>query len=41
MADLIERTLQRLGGQLPGRVSRPTDDRYTAATAIWAKAGRP
>ena len=37
MADLIERTLQRLGGQLPGRVSRPTDERYTAATAIWAK----
>jgi FAD/FMN-containing dehydrogenase len=37
MTDLIERTLRRLGGQLPGRVSRPGDDRYAAATAIWAK----
>jgi FAD/FMN-containing dehydrogenase len=37
MTDLIERTLRRLGGQLPGRVSRPGDDRYAAATAIWPK----
>jgi FAD/FMN-containing dehydrogenase len=37
MTDLIERTLRWLGGQLPGRVSRPADDRYAAATAIWAK----
>jgi FAD/FMN-containing dehydrogenase len=37
MTDLIERTLRRLGGQLPGHVSRPGDLRYAAATAIWAK----
>src|SRR5258708_39627330 len=37
MTDLIERTLRRLGGQLPGRVSRPGDDRYAAATLIWPK----
>ncbi len=37
MTDVIERTLHRLGEQLPGRVSRPGDDRYAAATAIWAK----
>jgi FAD/FMN-containing dehydrogenase len=37
MADLIETTLHRLGEQLPGRVLRPGDDRYTAATAIWPK----
>src|SRR5882762_2785314 len=37
MADLTERTLHLLAGQLPGRVSRPGDDRYAAATAIWAK----
>jgi FAD/FMN-containing dehydrogenase len=37
MTDLIERTLYRLGEQLPGRVSKPGDDRYVAATAIWAK----
>lgn len=37
MTDLIERTLHRLGGQLPGRISRRGDDRYNAATAIWAK----
>ena len=37
MTDLIESTLRRLGGQLPGRTSRPGDDRYAAATAIWAK----
>ena len=37
MTDLIQRTLRRLGGQLPGRVSRPGDDRYAAATSIWPK----
>jgi FAD/FMN-containing dehydrogenase len=37
MTDPIERTFRRLGEQLPGRVSRPGDDRYAAATAIWAK----
>jgi FAD/FMN-containing dehydrogenase len=37
MTDLIARTLHRLGEQLPGRLSRPGDDRYAAATAIWAK----
>jgi len=37
MTDLIERTLRRLGGQLPDRVSRPGDDRYAAATLIWPK----
>jgi FAD/FMN-containing dehydrogenase len=34
---LIEKTLHRLGEQLCGRLSLPGDDRYTAATAIWAK----
>jgi FAD/FMN-containing dehydrogenase len=38
MTDLIERTLRRLEEQRPGRVSRPGDDGYAAATAIWAKA---
>jgi FAD/FMN-containing dehydrogenase len=37
MTDLIEATFDRLGKQLSGRVSRPGDDRYAAATAIWAK----
>jgi len=37
MTDLIERTLHRLREQLSGRVSRPGDARYVAATAIWAK----
>jgi len=37
MTGLIERTLGRLEGQLPGRVSRPLDNRYIAATALWAK----
>ena len=37
MPDLIERTLNGLSGQLCGRISRPGDDRYGAATAIWAK----
>src|SRR6516165_4139952 len=33
----IERTLRQLGQELSGRWSVPGDDRYTAATAIWAK----
>ena len=37
MTDLIERTLHRLEGHLPGRISRPGDNRYIAATALWAK----
>jgi FAD/FMN-containing dehydrogenase len=37
MSDQIERTLRSLGGQLPGRVFRPGEDGYAAATAIWAK----
>lgn len=37
MADLTERTLHRLDGQLSGLVSRPGDKRYAAATEIWAK----
>src|SRR4029077_397648 len=37
MTDLIERTFRRLADHLPGRVSRPGDDRVAAATAIWAK----
>src|SRR6516225_6415851 len=37
MTNLIENTLRRLGDQLPGRTSRPGDERYAAATAIWAK----
>jgi FAD/FMN-containing dehydrogenase len=37
MPDHIERTLRSLGGRLPGRVSRPGDDGYAAATPIWAK----
>src|SRR5262245_36076380 len=41
MTGLIETTFRRLG-ELPGRISLPGDDRYTAATAIWAKPnGRP
>jgi FAD/FMN-containing dehydrogenase len=39
MTDLIERTLQRLHGRFPVRVSRPRDERYAAATAIWPKSG--
>jgi hypothetical protein len=38
---LIGRTLNRLGQQLRGRLSLPGDDRYVAATAIWAKPVRP
>ena len=37
MTDLIESTLRVLSGQLGGRISKPGDDRYGAATAIWAK----
>jgi len=37
MTDLIGRTLNRLGQQLRGRLSMPGDERYAAATAIWAK----
>jgi hypothetical protein len=37
MTNLIERTFQRLNTQLSGRLSRPGDDGYAAATAIWAK----
>src|SRR5258705_2692772 len=37
MHDLMQRTLRGLSGQLPCRVSRPGDEQYAAATAIWAK----
>ena len=37
MIDPIEKTFRRLGDRLPGGLSRPGDDRYAAATAIWAK----
>jgi hypothetical protein len=37
MPDLNEARLHKLGNQLPGRLSMPGDDRYVAATAIWAK----
>jgi hypothetical protein len=37
MTELIERALRRLGELLPGRISRPGDSRYAAATAIWPK----
>jgi len=37
MTDLIESTLRGLSGQLGNQVSRPGDDRYVAATGIWAK----
>ena len=41
MSDLTGRALNRLAQQLGGRLSMPGDDRYAAATAIWAKpAGR-
>jgi hypothetical protein len=36
MADLIEKTSHSLKEQLPDRVSRPGNDRYLAAAAIWA-----
>ncbi len=34
---MIERILERLGRQLQGRISRPGEAGYAAATAIWAK----
>jgi hypothetical protein len=37
MTDLIESTLRVLSGQLGSRISKPGDDRYGTATAIWAK----
>jgi hypothetical protein len=37
MIEQIEKTFRRLGDRLPGGLSRPGDDRYAAATAIWAK----
>jgi FAD/FMN-containing dehydrogenase len=37
MTDTIEVALHRLCVQLPGRVSKPGDERYIAATSIWAK----
>ena len=37
MTVMIAKTLNRLEQQLPGRVSMPGDERYAAATAIWAK----
>ena len=37
MTDPITRTLNRLAQQLRGRLSMPDDERYAAATAIWAK----
>ena len=37
MTNSTERTLHRLADRLPDRVSRPGDERYAAATAIWAK----
>ncbi len=42
MTDPIQRALQKLDDQLPGRLSMPGNLRYAAATAIWPKAtGRP
>ena len=37
MTDLTQRILHWLGNQFPGRLSLVGDDRYAAATAIWAK----
>ena len=37
MTDLIESTLRGLDGRLGRRISKPGDDRYRSATAIWAK----
>jgi FAD/FMN-containing dehydrogenase len=37
MTSLVEAMLRRLGERLQDRVSVPGDDRYMAATAIWAK----
>ena len=41
MTDPIERTFRRLDQALSGRLSRPGDDRYAAATAIWVKSVGP
>src|SRR5262245_63743686 len=41
MTDLVKSALRELGGRLRGQVSTPGDDRYTAATAIWAKSVGP
>jgi hypothetical protein len=38
MTDLIERRFHRLGTQLSGLLSRPSDDDYATTTAIWGKA---
>jgi FAD/FMN-containing dehydrogenase len=37
MTNLFEKTVQALDRKLPGSVSRPGSERYSAATAIWAK----
>ena len=37
MADRIQSVFLRLEQRLLGRLSKPRDDRYAAATAIWAK----
>src|SRR5262245_33903671 len=37
MIDGVQRILNRLGQQLPGRVSMPGDAGYIVATDIWAK----
>jgi len=37
MTDLIASKLRRLGDELSGGFSMPGDDRYAAATAVWAK----
>jgi len=37
MTDLVQKTLRRLGEQLPGRLSTPGDPCYADATAVWAK----
>src|SRR5215467_11222971 len=41
MADLIAKTLSRLGQQLLGHVSLPGEKGYAAATSIWAKPATP
>jgi FAD binding domain/Berberine and berberine like len=41
MTDLIERTFLRLDQALSGRLSRPGDDRYAAATTTWVKSVGP
>jgi len=37
MTDRVARMLNRLGQELQGHLSTPGDERYAAATAIWAK----